>query len=75
VRGTRKDRFVSLSKKAIGEGRVLSEEDTEELLVVDKVNDTASLSNGVHSQHGCTDVDGLDAGLGSDQGSDRRAAS
>ena len=62
---------MSLAKKPVRKCGVLGEEDCEELLVVEKVDDTASLSDGVHPKHRRTDVDRLDASLGSYNRSDR----
>ena len=64
----------SLAKKAVCEGGVLSEEDSKEFPVVEKVDDTARLPDGVHGQLGRANVDRLDTRLRSHHRSDCRAA-
>ena len=62
--------MFSLAKKPVRKCGVLGEENCEELLVVKKIDDTASFSDRVHRQHGRADVDRLDASLGSHYRSD-----
>lgn len=52
----------------------VSIETVEEVSVVGTVQDSAGLTNGVHSPHRCPQVDRLDAGLARDDRANRRAA-
>lgn len=57
--------MCSFGKESLGKFSVLLEEDSEESFVVESIDDSHHLTNGVHGQARGTNIDGFDSSLGS----------
>ena len=62
-------------KQVVLDTLVMSVESSEEVTVVNPVQNTACFSNGMHTPHGSTNVDGLDTSVASGNGTNSRTTS
>jgi hypothetical protein len=62
-------------KQVVLDTLVMSVESSEEVTVVDPIQNAACFSNRVHAPHGSTNVDCLDTSVASGNGTNSRATS